>query len=62
MDIQQILEEFGFVQNEDGDYEKDNWTLRLDNNHYFELYSDPEIDSRYYYGSLDNLDKYLNAI
>ena len=62
MDIQQILEEFGFVQNEDGDYEKDNWTLRLDNTHYFELYSDPEIDNRYYYGSLDNLDKYLNTI
>lgn len=60
--LEEVIKEFGFDQNEEGEYIKDNWTLRVEDNMYFELFSDPEIDSRYYYGNLDNLDKYLNSI
>lgn len=55
------LEQNGFSKNEDGEYILDNWTLRLDGDN-FEIFSDPEIDTRYYYGSLDNLDVILEDI
>lgn len=55
------LEQNGFSKNEDGEYILDNWTLRLDCDN-FEIFTDPEIDTRYYYGSLDNLNIILEDI
>lgn len=56
-----ILKEYGFVQSSENEFQKQNWTVRIENDN-FEIFSDPEIDTRYYYGSLDNLDIILEDI
>ena len=55
------LEQSGFSKNEDDEYILDDWTLRLDGDN-FEIFTNPEIDTRYYYGSLENLDIILEDI
>lgn len=57
----ELINKYGFIKSQEKEYTKDNWTLRIDFPN-FELFSDPEIDTRYYIGSLDNLEKYLLAI
>lgn len=49
-----ILENYGFVQSLENEFQKDNWTVRVEENN-FEIFSDPEQDTRYYYGSLKDL-------
>lgn len=56
-----ILKEYGFIQSSENEFQKQNWTIRIENDN-FEIFSDPEIDTRYYYGSLDNLDVILEDI
>ena len=59
--MKKLIISHGFVQSDDNEYTYNNWTLRLDFP-YFEIFSDPEIDTRYYYGIIDNLEKVLNAL
>ena len=59
--MKELIISHGFVQSDDNEYTYNNWTLRLDHP-YFEIFSDPEIDTRYYYGIIDNLEKVLNAL
>lgn len=54
------LLDFNFIK-KDNEYIRDHWTLRIEGN-MFELFADPEIDTRYYYGYIDQLEKYLKAI
>ena len=61
MKVREVLDKFEFTQIEENEFEKDGWTVRLDYPN-FELFNDPEIDIRYYFGSVDNLEKYLTAI
>lgn len=61
MNMKELIISHGFVQSDDNEYTHNNWTLRLDLP-YFEIFSDPEVDTRYYYGIIDNLEKVLNAI
>ena len=56
-----ILKEYGFVQSSENEFQKQNWTIRIENDK-FEIFTDPEQDTRYYYGSLDNLDIILEDI
>ena len=56
-----ILKEYGFVQSSENEFQKGIWTVRIENDN-FEIFADPEQDTRYYYGYLDNLEKYLKAI
>lgn len=56
-----ILKEYGFVQSSENEFQKQNWTVRIENDK-FEIFTDPEQDTRYYYGSLDNLDIILEDI
>lgn len=55
-----LLKDYRFVEIEN-EFKRDNWTVRLEHP-YFEIFSDPEIDTRYYYGYLDMLEKYLSAL
>lgn len=59
--MEELIMSYGFVQSDNNEYVRDNWTIRLEFPQ-FEIFSDPEIDTRYYYGYLSNLEKYLNAI
>jgi hypothetical protein len=61
MQIRDILKAYGFNNIDENSFQRDGWTVRIDNI-YFELFNDPEIDNRYYYGPLHNLEKYLKAI
>ncbi len=61
MNMKELIISHGFVQSDNNEYVRDNWTIRLEFPQ-FEIFSDPEIDTRYYYGYLSNLEKYLNAI
>lgn len=61
MKVREVLDKFEFTQIEENEFEKDGWTVRLDFPN-FELFNDPEIDIRYYFGSVDNLEKYLTTI
>ena len=49
-----ILKEYGFVQSSENEFQKQNWTVRIENDN-FEIFADPEQDTRYYYGSLEDL-------
>lgn len=48
------LKDYGFVQSSDNEFQKGIWTARIENDK-FEIFSDPEQDTRYYYGSLEDL-------
>ena len=61
MKVRKVLDKFEFSQTDENEFEKDGWTVRLDFPN-FELFSYPEIDIRYYFGSMDNLENYLTAI
>ena len=61
MKVRKVLDKFEFTQTDENEFEKDGWTVRLDFPN-FELFNDPEIDNRYFIGSIDNLEKYLTAI
>jgi hypothetical protein len=61
MQIRDILKAYGFNNIDENSFQRDGWTVRIDNI-YFELFNDPEIDNRYYHGPLHNLEKYLKAI
>ncbi len=61
MKVRKVLDKFEFTQTDENEFEKDGWTVRLDFPT-FELFNDPEIDNRYYFGSIDNLEKCLTAI
>ena len=61
MKVREVLDKFEFTQIEENEFKKDGWTVRLDFPN-FELFNDPEIDIRYYFGSVDNLEKYLTTI
>lgn len=56
-----ILKEYGFVQSSENEFQKQNWTIRIENDK-FEIFTDPEKDIRYYYGSLDTLKDVLDDI
>lgn len=57
----QLLNEYGFQPLNDNEYIKEIWTIKI-NFPYFEIYADPEIDTRYYINNLDYLEKVLKAI
>lgn len=61
MQIKDILETYNFKEDSENTFKRDSWEVRFEGNT-FELFSDPEIDTRYYIGSIDNLEKYLKAI
>ena len=61
MKVREVLDKFEFTQIEENEFEKNGWKVRLDYPN-FELFNDPEIDNRYYFGSMDNLEKYLTVI
>ena len=61
MKVREVLERHKFSQIDDNEFERDGWTVRIDYPN-FELFNDPEIDIRYYFGSIDNLEKYLTTI
>lgn len=61
MNVRDILNIYGFTKVSENEFQNGDWNVRLDGLH-FELFSDPEIDTRYYFGTVDNLEKYLNAI
>lgn len=61
MEIEVMLNENGFTKVDQNEYVKNNWTVRIEYPN-FEIFSDPEIDTRYYYGYLDKLERYLDAI
>ena len=61
MNDEKILKEYGFIKNSDNEYVKGIWTVRLEDIN-FEIFADPEKDTRYYFGRADNLEKYLKAI
>ncbi len=61
MKVREVLDKFEFTQIEENEFEKDGWTVRLDYPN-FELFNDPEIDIRYFMGSLDDLEKRLELI
>ena len=61
MKVREVLDKFEFAQIEENEFIRDIWTVRLEGNK-FELFADPEIDTRYYFGYVDNLEKYLNVI
>lgn len=59
--METLIYNYGFIKSQDNEYTRNNWTLRIEFPN-FELFSDPEIDTRYYIGGLSNLEKYLKAI
>lgn len=61
MQIKDILETYNFKEDSENTFKRDYWEVRFEGNT-FELFSDPEIDVRYYIGSIDNLEKYLKEI
>lgn len=61
MKVREVLDKFEFTQIEENEFKRGGWTVRLDYLN-FELFNDPEIDVRYYFGSIDNLEKYLTTI
>lgn len=61
MEIERILNDYKFTKVDENEHVRNNWTVRI-GFPYFEIFSDPEIDTRYYHGYLDNLEKYLKAI
>ena len=61
MKVRKVLDKFGFTQTDENEFEKDGWTVRLDFPN-FELFNDPEIDTRYFMGSLDDLEKRLELV
>lgn len=61
MNNESILNNHGFKKIGENEFQKENWIVRIDGIN-FEIFSDPEIDTRYYFGITDNLEKYLNAI
>ncbi len=61
MKVRKVLDKFEFTQTDENEFEKDGWTVRLDYPN-FELFNNPEIDTRYFIGSVDNLEEYLTAI
>lgn len=61
MQTRDVLKAHGFNSVDENLFQRDDWTVRIDGIN-FEIFSDPEIDTRYYFGTTDNLEKYLNAI
>lgn len=51
----QLLIENKFSRESENEFQRDNWTVRLDGDN-FEVFSDPSIDRRYYYGPLKDLE------
>jgi hypothetical protein len=64
MVIRDILNEFNFKEISENEFQNGNWFVRLDewDGSSFEIFSDPEIDRRYYYGSVNKLKDYLEEI
>lgn len=61
MKVREVLDKFEFTQIEENEFKRGGWTVRLDYPN-FELFNDPEIDIRYFMGSLDDLEKRLELI
>ena len=61
MKTKEILEFYNFKEISENEFQRENWTVRLEENN-FEIFSDPEIDPRYYYGYKDKLELCLKAI
>jgi hypothetical protein len=61
MTIRDILDNFNFKEISENEFQNRNWYVRLDGSN-FEIFSDPEIDCRYYFGSVHNLENYLRDI
>ena len=61
MKVREVLDRHKFSQIDDNEFERDGWTVRIDYPN-FELFTDPEIDTRYFFGSLDNLEKRILLI
>jgi hypothetical protein len=61
MKVRDTLSKYRFEETSENTFQRDSWELRLEKEN-FELFSDPEIDTRYYLGSLNNLERYLQAI
>jgi hypothetical protein len=58
MVIRDILNEFNFKEISENEFQNGNWFVRIDGSN-FEIFSDPEVDCRYYYGSVNRLEDYL---
>ncbi len=61
MKNEKLLNSHGFEKISPNEFIRDIWTVRI-NELEFELFADPEIDTRYYHGMTDNLDACLQAI
>lgn len=61
MSVKEILNFYSFSKVSENEFQRGNWCVRIEGTN-FEIFSDPEIDTRYYFGTLDNLEKYLKAI
>lgn len=61
MKNEELLNKYGFEKESPSEFVRDNWTVRIDKLE-FELFSDPEIDTRYYHGYLDKLEACIKAI
>lgn len=61
MTTKEILDFYSFSKVSENEFQNGDWCVRIEGIN-FEIFSDPEIDPRYYFGSLDNLEKYLRAI
>ena len=60
--VREQLKLHNFIEVNECRYRRGNWVVRLEDDK-FELYSDnPDIDSRYWFGYIDQIEKYLNAI
>lgn len=61
MEKGEVLRRYQFAKVSDNEFIRNEWTVRFDN-HEFEVFADPEIDTRYYHGMIDNLEKVLKAL
>lgn len=61
MKKEEVLETFNFKEVYPNEFVRDIWTVRFDKNT-FELFADPEIDRRYYFGYINDLESRLKLI
>lgn len=61
MEKGKLLERYEFVETDVNEFTRDEWTVRFDG-HEFEVFADPEIDTRYYHGMIDNLERVLRVL
>ena len=61
MKTEELLKQYNFIKIDNNEFQRENWTVRLEGLN-FEIFSDPEIDTRYYFGLKDKLELCLKAI